>query len=119
MWLRMVLAWIVAPERLVRARLAVEMIFVSILKRWIMWPATGLMVAGGLAALALKWKVIAKTFHGLGSKEVDAGGDFPIKWVVRGAIASAIVLAAVQKISLGFPLWLSFVSVFLSLILML
>src|SRR5438477_225689 len=69
--------------------------------------------------LSPKWKVIAKTFHGLGSKDVDAGGDFPIKWVVWGAIASSIVLAAVQKISLGFPLWLSFVSVFLSLILML
>jgi uncharacterized oligopeptide transporter (OPT) family protein len=39
--------------------------------------------------------------------------------VIWGAIACAIVLAAVQKISLGFPLWLSFVSVFLSLILML
>jgi len=63
--------------------------------------------------------VIAKTFHGLSSKDVDAGGDFPIKWVVWGAIACSIVLAAVQKISLGFPIWLSFVSVGLSLILML
>src|SRR3954452_6287022 len=84
-----------------------------------MWPATGLMVAGGLAALALKWNVIAKTFKGLGAKDVDEGGDFPIRWVLWGAIACTLVLAAVQKISLGFPLWLSFVSVFLSLILML
>src|SRR5438874_5295309 len=84
-----------------------------------MWPATGLMVAGGLAALAVKWKVIAKTFSGLGAKDVDEGGDFPIKWVLWGAIACSIVLAAVQKISLGFPLWLSFVSIGLSLILML
>src|SRR5436190_13677295 len=119
MGLGMVLAWVVAPEPLLRAGLVPSLTFNAVLQRWIMWPATGLMVAGGLAALALKWKVIAKTFHGLGSKDVDAGGDFPIKWVVWGAIASSIVLAAVQKISLGFPLWLSFVSVFLSLILML
>jgi uncharacterized oligopeptide transporter (OPT) family protein len=90
-----------------------------VLQRWIMWPATGLMVAGGLAALVLKWKVIAKSFQGLSGKDVDAGGDFPMRWVVWGAIACAIALAAVQKISLGFPLWLSAVSVFLSLILML
>ena len=119
MGLGMVLAWVVAPGPLLRAGLVPEMTFNSILQRWIMWPATGLMVAGGLAALALKWKVIAKTFQGLGAKDVDEGGDFPIKWVLWGAIACALVLAAVQKISLGFPLWLSFVSVFLSLILML
>ncbi|MGZ6124798.1 MAG: OPT/YSL family transporter, partial [Myxococcales bacterium] len=113
------LAWVVAPEPLFRAGLVPSLTFNAILQRWIMWPATGLMVAGGLMALALKWKVIAKTFQGLGAKDVDAGGDFPIKWVVWGAIACTLVLAAVQKISLGFPLWLSFVSVFLSLILML
>ncbi len=114
-----ILAWVIAPEPLFRRGLAPSLTFNAILQRWIMWPATGLMVAGGLAALALKWKVIAKTFQGLGSKDVDAGGDFPIRWVVWGAIACAVVLAAVQKISLGFPLWLSFVSVGLSLILML
>jgi uncharacterized oligopeptide transporter (OPT) family protein len=119
MLLGMVLAWMVAPEPLFRAGLVPSLTFNAILQRWIMWPATGLMVAGGLAALALKWNVIAKTFHGLGSKDADAGGDFPMKWVIRGAIACAIVLAAVQKLSLGFPLWLSFVSIGLSLVLML
>src|SRR5438067_3989722 len=119
MGLGMVLAWVVAPAPLFPAGLVPEMTFNTILQRWIMWPATGLMVAGGLAALALKWKVIAKTFQGLRSKDVDAGGDFPIKWVIWGAIACTVVLAAVQKISLGFPIWLSLVSVFLSMVLML
>ncbi|HEY6909865.1 MAG TPA: OPT/YSL family transporter, partial [Myxococcales bacterium] len=119
MALGMVLAWVVAPEPLFRAGLVPSLTFNAVLQRWIMWPATGLMVAGGLAALALKWNVIAKTFHGLGSSDVDAGGDFPMKWVVRGAIACAVALAAVQKLSLGFPLWLSFVSIGLSLVLML
>ncbi|TMA25804.1 MAG: peptide transporter, partial [Deltaproteobacteria bacterium] len=114
-----VLAWVVAPDPLFKAGLVPALTFNMVLQRWIMWPATGLMVAGGLAALMLKWKVIAKSFHGLGAKDVDQGGDFPIKWVLWGAIACTIVLAAVQKISLGFPIWLSLVSVVLSLVLML
>ena len=119
MALGMVLAWIVAPERLLARGLVPELTFNAVLQRWIMWPATGLMVAGGLTALALKWKVIAKTFHGLSGKEADTSGDFPMRWVIWGAIACAVVLAAVQKLSLGFPLWLSAVSVLLSIVLML
>jgi len=119
MALGMVLAWIVAPGPLFRAGLVPQLTFNIVLQRWIMWPATGLMVAGGLAALALKWRVIAKSFHGLSGKDVDAGGDFPIRWVAWGVVFCTIVLAAVQKISLGFPIWLSLVSVFLSVILML
>ena len=42
-----------------------------------------------------------------------------MRWVIWGALACAVVLAAVQKISLGFPLWLSAVSVLLSIVLML
>ena len=119
MLLGMVLAYVVAPGPLFRAGLVPEITFNLVLQRWIMWPATGLMVAGGLAALVLKWKVIAKSFQGLGAKDVDAGGDFPIRWVLWGAVACTVVLAAVQKISLGFPIWLSLVSVLLSIVLML
>jgi uncharacterized oligopeptide transporter (OPT) family protein len=116
--LGMVLGWVVAPEPLFARGLVPELTFNAVLQRWIMWPATGLMVAGGLTALALKWRVIAKTFQGLGARDAD-GGDFPMRWVVWGALAAAAALAAVQKISLGFPLWLSMVSVLLSIVLML
>ena len=119
MGLGMVLAWIIAPERLLARGLVPELTFNSGPAAVDQWPATGLMVAGGLTALALKWKVIAKTFHGLSGKEADTSGDFPMRWVIWGAIACAVVLAAVQKISLGFPLWLSAVSVLLSMVLML
>jgi uncharacterized oligopeptide transporter (OPT) family protein len=117
--LGMVLAWVIAPEPLFRRGLVPQLTFNAVLQRWIMWPATGLMVAGGLAALALKWKVIASSFKGLSAKEVDAGGDFPIRWVAYGVVICSAVLAAVQKISLGFPVWLSLVSILLSIILML
>jgi len=119
MGLGMILAWVVAPEPLFARGLVPALTFNAVLQRWIMWPATGLMVAGGLAALALKWKVIAKTFSGLGAKDAADGGDFPMRWVVWGSLAAAIALAVVQKVSLGFPLWLSAVSLVLSLLLML
>ncbi len=115
----MVIAWMVLPGPLLRAGLVLDLTFNLLVQRWIMWPATGLMVAGGLAALALKWKVIAKSFRGLGAHDVDAGGDFPIRWVAWGAAGCTVVLAAVQRISLGFPIWLSLVSVLLSIVLML
>jgi len=119
MGLGMVIGWVILPEPLFSRGLVPELSFNLVLQRWVMWPATGLMVAGGLAALALKWRVIGKTFRGLSSKDVDAGGDFPMRWVLWGAIGCAVVLAVVQKISLGFPLWLSFVSILLSIVLML
>jgi uncharacterized oligopeptide transporter (OPT) family protein len=119
MALGMVIGWVVLPEPLFARGLVPELSFNLVLQRWVMWPATGLMVSGGLAALALKWRVIAKTFRGLRGKDVDAGGDFPMRWVVWGSLACAVVLAVVQKISLGFPIWLSAVSMLLSIVLML
>ncbi len=119
MGIGMVLAWVIAPEPLFARGLVPALTFNAILQRWIMWPATGLMVAGGLAALALKWRVIAKTFRGLGGKDAADGGDFPMRWVLWGSLAAGATLAAVQKISLGFPLWLSAVSIGLSILLML
>src|SRR6185295_15705373 len=55
--------------------------------RWVMWPATGLMVAGGLTSLALKWKLIVKTFRGLrGTAVVEHDRrEFPMQWVVIGS----------------------------------
>jgi putative OPT family oligopeptide transporter len=119
MLIGMVLAWIVAPGPLVAAGIA-AMNFNQLLQRWIMWPATGLMVAGGLAALALKWKLIAKTFQGLRAKDVKSdSSDFPMRWVVIGSIFLAVLLAVIQKISLDFPMWLTAVSLVLSIVLML
>ena len=30
-----------------------------------MWPATGMLVAGGLTALALRWRILVQTFQSL------------------------------------------------------
>jgi putative OPT family oligopeptide transporter len=120
MLIGMVLAWVIAPDLLVSRGIVPDFSFNTILQRWIMWPATGLMVAGGLTALALKWHLIAKTFKDLRAKDVKTDPtDFPIKWVIWGSIGLAILLAIVQYVSLDFPIWLTAVSLVLSIVLML
>ncbi|MFL5273970.1 MAG: OPT/YSL family transporter [Anaeromyxobacteraceae bacterium] len=117
MGLGMVLSWVVAPPILVGQGWVHEQTFAAVLK-WVMWPATGLMVAGGITALALKWKVMARTFSNLSAKDVGSD-EFPLRWMLWGAGLSAVALAVVQKVSLGFPVWLTAVSILLSIPLML
>jgi uncharacterized oligopeptide transporter (OPT) family protein len=117
MLLGMILSWVIAPPVLVARGWVAQQVFADVL-RWVMWPATGLMVAGGVTALVLKWKLIARTFRNLTSRDLH-GEEFPLRWVVAGAVASAVALAIVQKISLGFPYWLTGVSILLSVPLML
>ena len=40
---------------------------------WVMWPATGMMVAGGLAALVLRWNLLVKTFRNLSAGQRQRG----------------------------------------------
>jgi uncharacterized oligopeptide transporter (OPT) family protein len=113
----MVLAWVIAPSALVSRGWVPAQNFASVLK-WVMWPATGIMVAGGVTALVLKWKVIVRTFTTLSAKDVS-GKEFPLRWMIWGTVASAAALLIVQKLSLDFPFWLSAVSILLSIPLML
>jgi uncharacterized oligopeptide transporter (OPT) family protein len=80
---------------------------------WVMWPATAMMVAGGLTTLFMRWRVLAKTFRNLSAR--TAGSDeFPLSWVVAGALVSSVALLVVQKVMLGQPLWITAVAIFLS-----
>jgi uncharacterized oligopeptide transporter (OPT) family protein len=80
---------------------------------WVMWPATGMMVAGGLTALLMRWRVLAKTFRNLSAR--TAGSDeFPLRWVAAGALVSAVALLVVQKVMLEQPLWITAVAILLS-----
>jgi uncharacterized oligopeptide transporter (OPT) family protein len=117
MGLGMVLSWFIAPPMLTSRGIVAEQTYQLVL-RWVMWPATGLMVAGGLTALFLKWKLITKTFSNLRVKDASST-DFPIKYVLWGVVFFSVVLCLVQWWSLHFPVWLTLVSIFLSFILML
>ena len=85
---------------------------------WVMWPATGMLVAGGLTALALRWRVLIRTFASLRSAKID-GDDFPLKWVGMGVIACTVLLCVVQKELLGMPIWATLLATVASIPLML
>jgi len=117
MGLGTLISWIILPPFLIRHGMITALDFASTL-RWVMWPATGLMVAGGLVSLALKWNLIVKTFRGLrGSKMQQT--DFPMRYVVIGSIVMTIVICVLQYFSMGIPVYLSFIAILLSLPLML
>ncbi len=111
------IAWFILPGYLYAHGMIPEQTFPMTL-RWVMWPATGLMVAGGLMSLVLKWNLIVKTFRGLKSNKLDQR-DFPMQYVAIGAIAMTAIVCVVQKLSMGIPIWLSLTAVILSLPLML
>src|SRR5215813_7429642 len=111
------ISWFILPGYLLAHGMIAEQTFPATL-RWVMWPATGLMVAGGLTSLALKWHLIVKTFRGLKGSRMTSN-DFPIQWVVIGSLVMTVVICLVQYFSMGIPVWLSFIAVLLSLPLML
>jgi uncharacterized oligopeptide transporter (OPT) family protein len=117
MGLGMLISWVLAPPWLTARGIITEPTFALVL-RWVMWPATGLLVAGGLTALVLKWKVIGRTFKDMSFKGSGAS-EFPLAWAAGGALGLGVVLAVVQAVSLGFPIWLTAVSLILSFLLML
>jgi uncharacterized oligopeptide transporter (OPT) family protein len=113
----MFVSWFILPSYLLHHGMIAEETFPATL-RWVMWPATGLMVAGGLMSLALKWNLIVKTFRGLKGSAVSSR-EFPMRLVVIGSIVMTVVVCLVQYFSMGIPVWLSLIAVLLSLPLML
>jgi putative OPT family oligopeptide transporter len=110
-------SWFILPPFLLRHGMIPAQTFPLTL-RWVMWPATGLMVAGGLTSLALKWNLIVKTFRGLKGSQMEHN-DFPMQWVAIGSIVMAVVICLVQYFSMGIPMYLSLIAIVLSLPLML
>jgi uncharacterized oligopeptide transporter (OPT) family protein len=85
---------------------------------WMMWPGTGMLVAAGLTALALKWRTLARTFSTLSSKSIDVA-EFPLKWVGIGVVTMTLALIALQQAFFDVPLWTTVIAIVLSVPLML
>jgi putative OPT family oligopeptide transporter len=113
-----ILGWIVAPWLLVdqgwipRGATRNQVLF------WVMWPATGMLVAGGLTALALRWRLIIDTFRSLRTAKLD-GSDFPLSYVGAGLAITTVALCVVQRALLDMPIWMTLTAIVLSLPLML
>ncbi len=85
---------------------------------WVMWPATGMLVAGGLTALGLRWRLLVDTFRNLRNARIGSS-EMPLSFVIAGIAVSAIALCAVQAVMLDMPVWMTVAAIVLSLPLML
>jgi uncharacterized oligopeptide transporter (OPT) family protein len=118
MLLGTIAAWIVAPYLLLRYGVLAAAFTRTDVLFWVMWPATAMMVAGGLTALALRWRILRTTFQRLSGARADAS-TFPMQWVVIGSLVMAVALITVQKVMLGMAIWVTATAILLSLPLML
>jgi uncharacterized oligopeptide transporter (OPT) family protein len=111
-------AWVFAPQLLGDAGIIPETATRTQILLWVMWPAVGMMIAGGLTALILKWRALISSFKALRSAGSGAQ-DFPLRWVMSGCIGLLVLLAYVQESMLGTPYWQTLLAVLLALPLML
>jgi putative OPT family oligopeptide transporter len=118
MLLGAVLAWIVAPYALLRYGILAPTFVRNDVLFWVMWPATGMLVAGGLTALVLRWSILVRTFRNLSTANVNSE-EFPLTWVVAGVAVTGTALVVIQKVSLGLDVWMTVVAILLSVPLML
>jgi uncharacterized oligopeptide transporter (OPT) family protein len=112
MLLGTIASWMIAPYALQAAGFLPVGFKRNDVLFWVMWPATGMMIAGGLTALVMRWKVLARSF-----KNVSAGtgsDEFPMSWVIGGVLISGVALIIVQNRMLGQPVWITTAAILLS-----
>ncbi|MCL2012028.1 MAG: OPT/YSL family transporter [Cystobacterineae bacterium] len=112
------LGWFVLPFVLLRQGWIPSATFAETLK-WTMWPATGLMVSGGITALLLHARKFANTFRELSRAPLLAHDEFPLAWVFIGSLGLAGALALVQYFFFGVAFWESALAIGISILLML
>jgi uncharacterized oligopeptide transporter (OPT) family protein len=118
MMLGTIAGWMIAPYLLLRYGVISDTFTRTDVLFWVMWPATAMMVSGGLTALALRWSILKRTFSRLSGARADAT-SFPLQWVVVGSIALSIALMLLQQLTFGIAMWLTGLAILLSLPLML
>jgi uncharacterized oligopeptide transporter (OPT) family protein len=106
------IGWVIAPPWLLsHGLIAGNARRVDILLT-VMWPAVGMLVAGGMAGLVLRWRVLASTFRSLAAG--GASDDLPLRWVWIGSLISATLLVIVQRAFFGTPIWHSIIAIALA-----
>ena len=118
MLLGTIVGWMIAPYLLLRYGVIGDTFTRNDVLFWVMWPATAMMVSGGLTALVLRWSILKRTFSRLSGARADAT-SFPLRWVVVGVIVLATALMALQQVMFGIALWMTGLAILLSLPLML
>jgi putative OPT family oligopeptide transporter len=109
-----IVAWVLMPPWLVsQGLLAPDGRRVDILLL-VMWPSVGLLVAGGICALLLRWRVLMATFRSLAAADATSQ-DLPLRWVWIGGGISALLVILVQSLFFGTPIWHSVLAIVLAL----
>ncbi len=112
------IGWILAPYLLVQEGILPDHPTRTQVLYWIMWPAIGMIVAGGMTILAVRWRLLIEAFRALSSAGT-ASNEFPLSLVIIGVVALAGLLCYLQELYFGLPIWMSFVMIVLSVPLML
>ena len=86
---------------------------------WVMWPATALMVASAMTAVALKWRAIAEIFRHLQIERGAKGEDMSLTSIAAWAVVLTIALAWIQYAQFGMSIPQTVIAVLASLPLML
>jgi putative OPT family oligopeptide transporter len=118
MMMGLIAAWVVAPVLLYQNGILPATAHRNDVLLWVMWPATGMLVSGGLAALFLRWNILMKTFRSLSGAQVEKT-DFPMRSVAIGAAIVTVLLVLFQHLSLHMPIWQSATAIVCTLPLML
>jgi uncharacterized oligopeptide transporter (OPT) family protein len=112
MFLGGIIGWVLAPPWLLdRGLITADARRVDILLV-IMWPAVGMLIAGGISGLLFRWSVLVKSFKGLAAS--GTSGDLSLRWVWSGSLAAAAFLILVQRLFFATPVWHSVVAILLS-----
>ena len=113
-----VLGWIVFPVLLVGCRILPDHPSRTAVLYWVMWPGIGMIMAGGLTARAVRWRLLVEAFRGL-SRPTEAAEEFPLAWVGVGVAVLFVALCLIQQAVFGLPLWMTALAILLSVPLML
>ena len=71
MLLGTIVGWMIAPYLLLHYGVIPATFTRTDVLFWVMWPATAMMVSGGLTALALRWSILKRTFSRLSGARAD------------------------------------------------
>jgi uncharacterized oligopeptide transporter (OPT) family protein len=113
-----VLGWIVCPLLLMRYGVLHDHPKRLDVLYWVMWPGVGMMLAGGLTALVLRWRLLLEAMRAL--RSVEGGADeFPLVWVGVGIVVLSIAFCAIQYAFFGLPVWMTAIAILLAVPLML
>lgn len=86
---------------------------------WTLWPATSMMVTGGLLAFALRWKTVLRAFSGLlgafasksGKSDPLAHIEVPGSWFAWGVLVSGAVCVFLGHYLFDITWWMGILAV--------